>query len=110
MPSVILRLLPTNPVTGADFTDYLNGLTIEVHELSLADPTGQGPAAGSASYLAPVLPASPSADPLAAARREHAHHPAFQHHTCRAGRFSAKHVRGRDGRRRNTGPSPGRRT
>ncbi len=64
MPSVILRLLPTNPVTGADFTDYLNGLTIEVHELSLADPTGQGPAAGSASYLAPVLPASPSADPL----------------------------------------------
>lgn len=64
MPTVILRLLPTNPVTGDAFTAYLDGLTIEAHELSLVDPTGQGAAIGSASYLAPNLPPSPSADPL----------------------------------------------
>ena len=64
MPLVIVRLLPEHPIEADAFSAYLTGLTIEAHELSLADPNGDGPPAGSASFTAPTLPASPSGDPV----------------------------------------------
>lgn len=64
MPSLlIIRLHPEEPIAGDDFTAYLDNLTIEAHEVSFNDPTGSGPAFGSASYIAPNLPPSPSPDP-----------------------------------------------
>ncbi|HEY9892565.1 MAG TPA: neuraminidase-like domain-containing protein [Candidatus Sericytochromatia bacterium] len=66
MPSLlVIRLHPTEPVTGNEFTNYLNGLSITAHDLSFTDPTGAAtPALGSATYIAPTsLPPSPSADP-----------------------------------------------
>lgn len=62
MPLIILRLIPKEPVSAEDFAGYLNGLSIAVHELSLADPGGTGAALGSADYLAPTLPVSPGGD------------------------------------------------
>jgi hypothetical protein len=64
MPSLlVIRLHPVEPITGADFTSYLNGLSITAHEVSFADPAGTGPAFGTAAYIAPTLPPSPSPDP-----------------------------------------------
>jgi hypothetical protein len=65
MPSLlVIRLHPTEPVTGDEFTNYLNGLSITAHELSFTDPTGAAtPALGPATYIAPSLPPSPSLDP-----------------------------------------------
>ena len=55
MPLVILRLIPKDPVSAEDFDGYLDGLSIAVHELSLADPGGTGAAIGTAAYIAPAL-------------------------------------------------------
>lgn len=65
MPTLlIIRLHPEDPVTGDEFTNYLNGLSITAFDLSFADPDGSSaPALGPATYIAPTLPASPSADP-----------------------------------------------
>lgn len=60
---IIIRLHPEEPVTGDEFTNYLKGLSIAVHELSFRDPEGDGPALGTAAYVAPKLPASPSKNP-----------------------------------------------
>lgn len=66
MPSLlVIRLHPIEPITGDEFTNYLNGLSITAHDLSFADPTGATtPALGPATYIAPTaLPPSPSLDP-----------------------------------------------
>jgi hypothetical protein len=64
MPSLlIIRLHPIEPITGDDFTSYLNGLSIDAHEVSFNDPAGSGAAFGTATYIAPTLPSSPSPDP-----------------------------------------------
>ncbi|MEG4274722.1 MULTISPECIES: hypothetical protein, partial [unclassified Microcoleus] len=65
MPSLlVIRLHPTEPVTGADFTNYLNGLSITAHDLSFTDPTGSTtPALGPATYIAPTLPPIPPIPP-----------------------------------------------
>lgn len=65
MPSLlVIRLHPVEPITGDEFTNYLNGLSITAHDLSFADPTGAAtPALGPATYIAPTLPPSPSLDP-----------------------------------------------
>jgi hypothetical protein len=64
MPSLlVIRLHPVDPVTGDAFTSYLTGLSIAAHELSIDDPDGNGPAFGTAAYVAPKLPASPSKNP-----------------------------------------------
>ena len=64
MPSLlVIRLHPVEPISGDDFTGYLNDLTIDAHDASFADPSGDGPVLGSASYIAPNLPPSPGVDP-----------------------------------------------
>ena len=66
MPSLIaIRLLPKDPITGEDFTAYLEGLTITVYDASFDDPAADTAAAeiGSATYIAPTLPPSPSPNP-----------------------------------------------
>lgn len=64
MPSLlVIRLHPVEPISAADFTTYLNGLSIAAHEVSFNDPDGNGPAFGTAPYIAPALPPSPSANP-----------------------------------------------
>ncbi|PYP83713.1 MAG: insecticidal toxin complex protein [Blastocatellia bacterium AA13] len=64
MPSLlVIRLHPSEPVTGDEFTNYLNSLSIAAHELSITDPDGVGPAFGTAAYFAPNLPPSPSPKP-----------------------------------------------
>ncbi|SFN24754.1 hypothetical protein SAMN05216386_0105 [Nitrosospira briensis] len=64
MPSLlIIRLHPVEPITAEDFTGYLDGLSIDAHEVSFADSTGSGPAFGTATHIAPILPPSPSPDP-----------------------------------------------
>jgi hypothetical protein len=60
---LVIRLHPVEPVTGAEFTNYLKGLSIAAHELSFSDPAGNGPAIGTAAYVAPKLPDSPSKNP-----------------------------------------------
>lgn len=64
MPSLlIIRLHPVEPITGDAFTSYLNGLSIAAHDASFNNPTGSGAAFGTATYIAPTLPASPSVNP-----------------------------------------------
>lgn len=64
MPSLlVIRLHPVEPIAGDDFTKYLNGLSIDAHEVSFSDPAGTGAAFGTATYIAPNLPLSPSPDP-----------------------------------------------
>ncbi|MDH3643201.1 MAG: hypothetical protein OES38_13960, partial [Gammaproteobacteria bacterium] len=64
MPTLlIIRLHPVESVSGDDFTNYLNGLSIVAHEVSFNDPDGSTPAFGTATYIAPTLPPSPSPDP-----------------------------------------------
>jgi Tc toxin complex TcA C-terminal TcB-binding domain len=59
MPSLlIIRLHPVEPITGDAFTSYLDGLSIEAHDLSFNAPDGNAPAFGTASYIAPTLPPS----------------------------------------------------
>ncbi len=42
MPDIIIiRLHPVEPITGAEFTNYLNGLTITADEISFAHPEGE---------------------------------------------------------------------
>jgi hypothetical protein len=55
MPSLlIIRLHPIEPVTGNEFINYLNGLSITAHDLSFIDPAGAAtPALGPATYIAP---------------------------------------------------------
>jgi hypothetical protein len=52
MPLIVIRLHPKKPATGSDFTQYLEGLKIEVADRSFADPDGRLPAhvLGSAKY------------------------------------------------------------
>ena len=57
---LVIRLVPEKAVPADDFTKMLDGLTIEAHELSFADPDGQAAAVGSATYIAPGLPPSPA--------------------------------------------------
>ncbi|MDZ7363649.1 MAG: insecticidal toxin complex protein [candidate division KSB1 bacterium] len=65
MPSLlVIRLHPVEPISGDDFTSYLNGLSIAAHEVSFNDPTGSGPAFSTAPYIAPTLPPSPSPNPI----------------------------------------------
>jgi|APLak6261663543_1056040.scaffolds.fasta_scaffold00218_3 hypothetical protein len=65
MPSLlVIRLHPVEPISGDDFTNYLNGLSIDAHEVSFNDPAGNGAAFGTANYIAPNLPASPSPNPI----------------------------------------------
>ena len=65
MPSLlVIRLHPVEPVTGDEFTNYLNGLSITAHDLSFTDPTGATtPALGPATYIAPTLPPIPPIPP-----------------------------------------------
>ena len=49
---IVIRLHPAKPVAGADFTTYLQGLTITAYDLSCAD-TRIGAKVGTASYVAP---------------------------------------------------------
>jgi hypothetical protein len=64
MPSLlVIRLHPVEPISGADFTSYLNGLSIEAHDVSFNVPDGSAPTFGIATYIAPTLPSSPSPDP-----------------------------------------------
>src|SRR6266404_6603339 len=60
---IVIRLHPVEPVTGDEFTSYLKGLSIAAHELSFNDLDGSAPAFGTASYIPPKLPASPSKNP-----------------------------------------------
>ena len=55
---LVIRLHPENPAAGADFTAYLQGLTITAYDLSTADPTN-GAELGSASYVAPPNASQP---------------------------------------------------
>ena len=65
MPSLlVIRLHPVEPISGDDFTNYLNGLSIDAHEVSYNDPSGSGAAFGTATYIAPALPPSPSPNPI----------------------------------------------
>jgi hypothetical protein len=49
MPTLlVIRLHPVDPITGDDFTSYLNGLSIAVREMSFANPARSGPAFGMA--------------------------------------------------------------
>lgn len=52
MPVIVMRLHPDKPTSGTKFTDYLEGLKIEVADRSFADPDGRLPAhvLGSAVY------------------------------------------------------------
>ncbi|WP_144551347.1 neuraminidase-like domain-containing protein [Peribacillus simplex] len=64
MPNLLLiRLHPVEPVSADVFTTYLNGLSIAAHELSYNHPDGSIAALGTAAYIAPFLPQSPSLDP-----------------------------------------------
>jgi hypothetical protein len=64
MPTLlVIRLHPVEPIDGADFISYLNGLSIDAHEASFNDPGANGPAFGTAAYIAPTLPPSPSPNP-----------------------------------------------
>jgi Tc toxin complex TcA C-terminal TcB-binding domain len=65
MPSLlIIRLHPVEPITGDEFTNYLNGLSIVAHDVSFNAPDGSAPAFGTATYIAPTtLPPSPSPNP-----------------------------------------------
>jgi hypothetical protein len=59
---LVIRLHPIEPVEGAVFSAYLDGLAITAHEISYANPSGADPAfapLGSATYIAPALPPSP---------------------------------------------------
>lgn len=65
MPSLlVIRLHPVEPVTGAQFTKYLERLSITAHDLSFTDPIGAAtPALGPATYIAPALPPIPPIPP-----------------------------------------------
>ena len=64
MPSLlVIRLHPVEPITGGDFTNYLDGLSIDAYEVSFDDPVGSESIIGTARYIPPVLPPSPSPDP-----------------------------------------------
>lgn len=60
---IVLRLHPAEPVNGADFTDYLEDLSITVSDLALDMPSGvQVVPIGTADYLPPTdldLPQDP---------------------------------------------------
>lgn len=53
---IIIRLHPVEPISGDDFTDYLDDLTITAHEASFNDPDASEGAVGAATYIAPELP------------------------------------------------------
>ena len=62
MAQLVIRILPTEPVSAADFTAALNGLKIEAFDLSFANLDGTS--LGSASYLPPTsFPPSPGPNP-----------------------------------------------
>src|ERR1700752_891551 len=64
MPTLlVIRLHPVEPISGDDFTAYLNGLSIAAHQLSFSDPEGTGAAFGKADYLSTTFPPSPSPNP-----------------------------------------------
>lgn len=64
MPSLlVIRLHPVEPITGDDFTNYLDGLSIDAHEVSFNDPAGSGPAFGTADYIAQTNPGAWPPDP-----------------------------------------------
>jgi hypothetical protein len=63
MPLIIVRLHPVEPVSGSDFSDYLDELTISAFDISLANLDGV--LLGQASFLAPEdedEPQTPNAD------------------------------------------------
>ncbi|HZO90884.1 MAG TPA: hypothetical protein VFB38_21335 [Chthonomonadaceae bacterium] len=55
---IVIRLHPDKPIGGADFTNYLNGLTLTAYDLSTGDPK-VGASIGTATYLPPPNPATP---------------------------------------------------
>jgi hypothetical protein len=60
---IILRIIPDEPMSGADFTDYLSDLEITAFDLTFADSV-QGVAIGSAGELAdPHIPNPPNPVP-----------------------------------------------
>ncbi|MFC5751424.1 neuraminidase-like domain-containing protein [Actinomadura rugatobispora] len=61
MALIVIRLHPVEPIGGADFTPYLDGLEIEAFDLSTASPL-EGVSLGVATYRAPVDP--PPTDPF----------------------------------------------
>ena len=52
---LIIRLVPENPATGDDFTNYLTGLTITAYDSSFAIPfpDSSAPVLGSAAFVSP---------------------------------------------------------
>ncbi|WP_226602992.1 neuraminidase-like domain-containing protein [Bacillus cereus] len=56
MPNLVIRIHPIEPITGNDFTTYLDGLSISAHEVSFNHPDGTGPEIGSAKYIPPSSP------------------------------------------------------
>ena len=58
MYRLVIRLHPVEPISGDDFTDYLDDLTITAHEASFNDPDASEGAVGAATYIAPELPES----------------------------------------------------
>jgi hypothetical protein len=62
---LVIRLHPSEAISAEDFENYLDGLSVEVYELSFDDPAGtSGAPFGTAAYIAPVLPLDPADDPI----------------------------------------------
>jgi hypothetical protein len=61
---IVLRLLPPAAVDQATFNSYLNGLTINVYDVSYADANTVGPPTvpplGAAQYVGPIFPPNPA--------------------------------------------------
>jgi hypothetical protein len=56
MPNyIVLRLTPSSAVDAATFATYLNNLTVNVYDISYAQPTA-GTLIGSAGFVAPAFP------------------------------------------------------
>ncbi len=62
MALLVIRLHPSEPITGADFRNALNGVSIDAFEMSSTNPDGVS--IGTAIYVAPTFNPSPGPLPL----------------------------------------------
>lgn len=70
MPSLlVIRLHPVEPISGDDFTNYLDGLTITAFEISFNNQAGTQ--IGQAQYLPPNDPATRIVQHKGGDRRSH---------------------------------------